>query len=962
MSTRCRSAGFFALVLFLLAPLTPRDAGSPGTLALTAQPTPTLARGSAGMPGQEAIPATDALLQGFRWRSIGPANIGGRIDEIAVVEQDTRIIFKGFATGGLFRTTNNGVTWEQVFEGHGTSSIGSVAVSQSNPDIVWVATGEANNRQSSSFGDGVYKSVDGGLTFRHMGLRETQSVNRLVIHPTDPDIVWVAAGGGLFAPSPDRGIFKTTDGGASWRKVAYVDEDTGFTEIVVNHSNPDILFAASYQRRRTSWGFVGGGPGSGIWKSVDGGETWQRLSGSGLPRGTLGRVAMDIHRANPDIIYAQIEVAADREEPVEIAAQVAEPGQEQLPFLCGRRAAEDPECSGVWRSMDGGSTWEFRSNHNVRPMYFSVLKVDPNDPEVLYTGGVQFYQSTDGGKTFNTVPGPGHVDHHAIWINPANSDHLIIGNDGGMDMTYDRGQTWESFRTLAVGQFYYLSMDMRRPYWVYGGLQDNGTWGGPSSTRSGPTLNADWMSIGGGDGFYTAVDTVGNNTIYYESQNGNVQRLDLRTGRSVSIRPRGPTNQDSVGTIRPAPPEGTGFRWNWNTPLLLSPHNPRVVYTGANRFFKSMDRGETWTMSEDLTKQVDRDTIPIMGVELTLPNCTAVRGRPCILSRHDGVSNFGTIITISESPVVPGVLWVGTDDGNVQVSRDGGSTWANVGRNIPGPQMHYVSRVEASNLDAATAYVSLDGHRTGDLRPYVYVTRDYGATWTSIAADLPEFGNVNVVRQDPKNPRLLYAGTEFGFFVSLDEGGSWVPFTPGMPAVRVDHLAIHPRENDLVLATHARSIWIMDDVTALQQLTPEVLAEDVHLFEPREAVAWMQDRRYSRSLTGAKEFRGQNAPPGTAIQYYLRTGVQGNVQVTISDVAGRVVRSLEGPGGAGIQRVQWNLLSDPPERPTGALQQAGQQRAGPRVDPGTYLVRLRAGGRELTRTVVVLEDIWMPEW
>jgi photosystem II stability/assembly factor-like uncharacterized protein len=946
MKRRFHRAGLFVPILFLLAPLVGGSGSEGGTAALMAQ---------------TSTPSTDALLQSFRWRSIGPANIGGRIDEIAVVERDTRIIFKGFATGGLFRSTNNGITWEAVFDTHGTSSVGSVAVSQSDPDIVWVATGEANNRQSSSFGDGVYKSTDGGRTFRHMGLRETETVNRLIIHPTNPDIVWVAAGGRLFAPSPDRGIYKTTDGGATWRQVAYVDEDTGFTEIVVNLSDPDILFAASYQRRRTSWGFVGGGPGSGIWKSEDGGETWWRLSGNGLPRGTMGRVAMDIHRANPDIIYAQIEVAADREAPVDSAAQASIPGQQQLPFRCGLRAEEDPQCSGVWRSLDGGNTWEFRSNHNVRPMYFSVLKVDPNDPEVLYTGGVQFYQSTDGGKTFEIVRGPGHVDHHAIWINPANSDHLIIGNDGGMDMSYDRGRTWESFRTLAVGQFYHVSADMRRPYWVYGGLQDNGTWAGPSSTRSGPTLNADWFNVGGGDGFYTAVDTIDNQTIFSESQNGNIRRLDLRTGSTVSIRPRGPSNQDPVGNIRPAPPRGTGFRWNWNTPIVLSPHNPQVVYTGANRFFKSMDRGETWTMSEELTKQVNRDTVPVMGVDLSLPHCNQVRGEPCILSRHDGVGTFGTIITISESPAVPGVLWVGTDDGNVQVSENGGTTWSNVGTNIPGPQMHYVSRVEASNVDAATAYVSLDGHRTGDMKPYVFVTRDFGATWSSIASDLPEFGNVNVVRQDPKNPRLLYVGTEFGFFVSVDEGGSWTRFDPGLPTARVDHVEIHPRENDLILATHARSIWIMDDITALQQLTPEVMGEDVFLFEPRDAVAWVQDRRYNRSLTGAKEFRGQNAPPGTAIQYYLRSPVQGDVEITISDVTGRVVRTLQGPGGAGIQRVQWNLRSDPPERPAGAQQQGGQQQ-GPLMGPGTYLVRLQAGGRELTRTVTVLEDVWMAEW
>jgi photosystem II stability/assembly factor-like uncharacterized protein len=923
--------------------------------------------------GQMIHQPEDPLLRTFQWRSIGPANIGGRIDEIAVVERDTRIIYKGFATGGLFRTVNNGITWEPVFDTYGTASVGAVAVSQANPDIVWVATGEANNRQSSSFGDGVYKSTDGGRTFTHMGLRETESVNRIVIHPTNPDVVFVAAGGRLFAPNPERGIYKTTDGGRTWRRVGYVDDDTGFTELVINLSNPDILFAASYQRRRLPWGFAGGGPGSGIWRSEDGGETWRRLGGNGLPSGTMGRIAMDIHRANPNVIYAQIEVAADRAAAADGSrgsngANGEDDQQQQVPMLCGRPATEDSECSGVWRSMDGGATWEFRSNHNIRPMYFSILRVDPNDPEVLYTGGVQFYTSTDGGRTFQTVPGFGHVDHHAIWINPANSDHLIIGNDGGMDMSYDRGRTWESFRTLAVGQFYHVSVDMRRPYWVCGGLQDNGSWCGPSSARGGPTLNQDWMRIGGGDGFYTAVDTTDNQTIYVESQNGNVQRLDLRTGQNVNIRPRGPTPQDASGNVRPVLPAGTTFRWHWNTPIVLSPHNPRMVYVGGNRLFTSRDRGDTWVMSEDLTRQIDRDTMRVMDQVLALPNCTQARGQACILSKNDGVTFYSTIITISESPIVPGVLWVGTDDGNVQVSRDGGVTWANVGVNIPGPQMHYVSRVEASNFDPATAYVSLDGHRTGDLRPYVYVTRDWGATWTAITAGLPESGNVNVVRQDRKNPNLLFAGTEFGFFVSLDEGRRWQRFMPNLPTARVDHVELHPRENDLVLATHARSIWIMDDITPLQQLTPEVLARDAHLFQPREAVAWLVDRRYSRSITGAKNFLGETPPPGTAISYYLRNAVRDSVEITITDVTGRVVRTLRGPGAAGINRVQWDLRGD---RPAGAPAGGGgggggfqfqQVLLGPPIGPGTYLVRLRAGGRELTRTVDVLEDRWMPEW
>jgi len=898
-------------------------------------PTPLAAQGGGGGGSAMIHRPENPLLSNFRWRSIGPGNMGGRVDDFAVVERDTRIQYVGYATAGAWKTENNGVTWRPIFDTYGTSSVGGIDVSQSNPDIVWIGTGEANNRQSSSYGDGVYKSTDGGATFQHMGLTETENISRIAIHPTNPNIVWVAANGSLFRASSDRGIYKTTDGGVTWRKVNFVDDDTGFTELAVNQSNPNILFAASYQRRRSACCFVGGGPGSGIWTSEDGGESWRRLSGNGLPNGTMGRVALDIHRANPNIIYAQIEVAPDRE-PAGSA-----PGQGNA----------DPQSSGVWRSLDGGATWEFRSNQNVRPMYFSILRVDPNDPEVVYTGGVQAYQSMDGGRTWRTLSGFGHVDHHALWINPNNSNHVLLGNDGGVDVSYDRANTWMSIRTKAIGQFYHVSVDMRRPYWVYGGLQDNGSWAGPSSSRGGNVLNEDWMRLSGGDGFYTQVDTTDNMTVFTESQNGNIQRLNLRDGSSRGIRP----NQNTIVPRPAAPPQ---LRWHWNTPILLSPHNPKIVYTGANRFFKSMDLGDTWTMSEDLSKQIPRDTVALAGFVNSLPNCTAAnaRGRECILSKNDGVNGWGMIITISESPIVPGILWVGTDDGNVQLSRDGGATWTEVGRNVPGaPHLAYVSRVEASNFDPATAYISIDAHRDGDNRPYVYVTRDFGATWTSLASNLPVLGNVNVIRQDRKNPRLLFAGTELGFFVSLNEGASWERFMPNLPTARVDHVEIHPRENDLVLATHARSIWIMDDITALQQFTPQVEAKDVHLFEPREAVQWVTDRRFQRAPTGAMVFRGENAPAGTAISYYLRTPVQGGVLIQIHDISGEVVRTLQGPGGAGIHRVAWNLRA-------GGAAGGGQAQQGPLLPPGTYRVTLLAGGRQEVQFVRILEDIWLQPW
>jgi photosystem II stability/assembly factor-like uncharacterized protein len=898
--------------------------------------------------------SADPLLTQFRWREIGPIGQGGRVNDIAVVERDPRIYYVAFAGGGLFRTTNNGVTFEDVFGGYPTSSVGAVAVSQSHPDVVYVGTGEANNRQSSTYGDGVYKSADGGRTFTNVGLRETLTIARIVVHPTNPDIVWVAAAGALFGSNPERGVFKSVNGGRDWKRVLYEDEHSGATELIIDPSNPDRLFAALYQRQRTSYGFVSGGPGSGIFRSDDGGETWSRVTGNGLPTGTMGRIAMDFVRSSPNVIYAQIEVAADREPRIAAATPVSAGGQPQQQ----QPPPPDPQFSGVWRSTDGGGTWEFRSNNNVRPMYFSIIRADPTNADVVYTGGVQAYKSVDGGRTWETLRGFGHVDHHAIWINPRDGNHVLLGNDGSIDVSYDQAQTWESLRTWSVGQPYHASVDMQRPYNVCTGLQDNGSWCGPSSLRTGPILAQDWFRIGGGDGFYTAVDPTDPNVVYWESQNGNINRINLRDGSGGSIRPRPPTSQNPATNIAPAPPAGTQVRWNWNTPFMLSPHNPSVVYAGGNRLFKSYDRGDTWVMSIDLTKQVDRNARSIMGLKLDLPPCTRMnRGQRCILSKNDGIGAYGTIVTVSESPLVPGLLWVGTDDGNIQVSRDGGATWAEVGRNVPGgTKEYYISRVEASWHDAATAYVSIDGHRSADYRPYVWVTRDLGRSWQNITGDLPAFGNVNTVRQDPRNPSLLYAGTEFGFFISVDEGRSWERLMNNLATVRVDDVLVHPRENDLVLATHGRGVAIMDDVSPLQQLTPAVLAADVHLFEPREAVLWRTDRRTSRSVTGAKNWTGASAPVGTAISYFLKQAVPPGTEVTltVTELAtGRVFRDLPASRTAGLNRVQWNLRGNPVQA------QQGQQQAGPLAQPGTYRVTLAVGGLVHSQLVRVLEDVWM---
>ena len=737
----------------------------------------------AALQGQGAAPQappalknapTDPLLQGFRWRSIGPTGQGGRIDDLAVDEKNPSTYYIGYAVSGLWKTVNNGTTFTSLFD-EIAASIGDVALAPSNPNVLYVGTGEPNNRQSSSFGHGVYKSTDAGATFKHIGLTDTQSIARIIVHPKNPDIVWVAAVGHLFGPNPDRGVFMSTDGGTTWNKTLYVNPDVGATELVINPANPNHLFAATYERRRTHWGFVGGGFGSGIHESLDGGKSWKRITSTpanGLPRGTMGRIGMDWSRSNPNVLYAQIEVAPDKE-PVAPPAPAPDPA---VAGAGGRGAGgggggggrgggggtPNPQSSGIWRSADKGKTWTFASNQNQRPMYYSQIRVDPNNENIVYVGGVNPAKSIDGAKTFSGLQGMGHVDNHAIWIDPLNSQHVMYGNDGGLDVSYDGGATWESMRLQAAALPYHVSVDMRRPYWVCTGLQDNGSWCGPSSTRSGGIRMWNWISVGGGDGFQTQVDPTDPNIFYTESQNGNINRYDLNTGLTANIRPqaggggggRGGGAGGGAGAAGGGAPGGGGGRggnvlagpqdpwpqaYNWNSPIRISPHNPSTVLFAGTRFFVSRDRGQTWAMSAPLGKKIDPSTRSLLEQPYNRPGCGAP-GVACILSKNDGLvaNEFGTIIEIAESPVMPGVYWAGTNDGNLQVSKDGGFTWTEVGKNIPGGTREYhISGLEASWYDAGTAYASLDGHWVNDMKPYVFKTTDYGATWTAVTGNLP---------------------------------------------------------------------------------------------------------------------------------------------------------------------------------------------------------------------------------
>ncbi|HXT69198.1 MAG TPA: hypothetical protein VN700_05565 [Vicinamibacterales bacterium] len=990
---------------------------------------------SAPAPRRIINAPTEPALQGFRFREIGPTGQGGRIDDIAADPTNPSTYYIGYAVSGLWKTINNGTTFEPLFDeiGH---SIGDIGIAPSNPNVIYVGTGEPNNRQSSSFGTGVYKTTDGGKTFTNVGLVDSESIGRIVVHPKNPDIAWVAAVGHLFGPNDERGVFMTSDGGKSWQHVLKINQDVGANDIVIDPANPNHLIASTYERRRAAWGFVGGGPGSGIHESMDGGKTWKRMMATptnGLPRGTMGRVSFDwCKNVNQKVIYAQIEVAPDKEprnleaEKAAAAAAAAAGGGRGGGGGGGGGGrggggTPNPQSTGIWRSMDSGKTWEFRSNQNQRPMYFSQIRVDPNNTEIVFVGGVNPQKSTDGAKTFTPLQGMGHVDNHAIWIDPANSKHVMYGNDGGLDVSWDGGDTWESPRLQAAALPYHVSADMRRPYWVCTGLQDNGSWCGPSSTRSGGIHMWNWISVGGGDGFQTQIDPTDPNIFYTESQNGGMSRYDLSTGATQSVRPQ-PAGGGGRGgggggggaggggggrgnvTLTMGPDDDWPQGWNWNTPIRLSPHNPATLLVGGTRFYVSRDRGNSWAMSTPLGRKIDPASRTLLEKPYKQPGC-GTAGVECILSKNDGLvaNEFGTIIELAESPVMPGIYWAGTNDGNIQVSRDGGFTWAEVGKNLPGGTREYhVSGLEASWYDAGTAYATIDGHYANDLKPYVFKTTNYGQTWTAITGNLPK-GNVNSIRQDPKNRNLLYAATEFGLYISLNDGGAWHRFTPNLPAGRIDEVLIHPRDNDLIIAHHGRGIWIMDDITALQQLSPEALGADARLLKPRDAILWKPDRKNQTEVPGNKWWEGESAPRGTAIAYLLKTAAAGEVLVTITNTAtGQNVRRCIGTGTAGMNRFTWGMTGDQqpggggggggrggggrggaPDpnaapAPTGPTPCAGGGGGGGGrgggggggfgggggggIGAGVYKVTLSIAGKEVgTQTFSIVEDIWLNE-
>jgi photosystem II stability/assembly factor-like uncharacterized protein len=841
----------------------------------------------------------ESIFDGIARRDIGPAVMSGRVVDLAVFEEDPSIFYAASASGGLLKTVNGGVTWENVFDSQTTVSIGDVAINPTDHNVVWVGTGEANNRQSSSWGDGVYKSTDGGRSWTHMGLRDSQHVGRIIVDPQDTDIVYVAALGRLWGANKERGVFKTTDGGVTWQHVLAINEDTGAVDLIMDPANSKVLLAAAYQRRRTGWGFNGGGTHSGLYKTVDGGRTWRKLAG-GLPTGDIGRIGLDVYRKDSNLVYAIVE---HRE-------------------------------GGVFRSEDKGETWTKINSLNPRPMYFSQIRVDPNDQQRIYVNGVNLHISDDGGKTFRDDGATAvHLDHHAFWINPRNSRHLIDGNDGGVWVSRDRARTWEHLNNYPIGQFYNVDVDMRQPYHIYGGMQDNASWGGPSSVRDRQGIaNEHWYQMLACDGMFTVVDPADSDTIYTNCQNGRIVRYDRRTGERKMIMPQPESGQ---------PP----LRWNWTAPIIVSPHDKKTLYTGANRVFKSTDRGQTWTsVSPDLTFALNRDEMLIMGVS----------GRDIVVARNDGMSSFGNITSLAESPRRAGLLYGGTDDGNVHVSRDGGATWQNITRGVAGvPKLIYVSRLTPSAFAEGTVYASFDGHRSDDFKPYVYVSTDFGATWRSISNNLPA-GSVYVIKEDPKNQDLLYVGTEFGLFVSTDRGAQWTRWK-GMPTVAVYDLVVHPRDNDLILGTHGRSFIVFDDISPLQQLSAKALSSPSHLFDIGPAVQYIPNE--NGWFLGGRSFRAPNRQLGAFVNYFVRSPAKEDVTIAISDASGKVVRQLTGPKTAGLHRVAWDLRAEPIGAATTGLAGAFVlTNLGPFVLPGEYRVQVTVDGTVHTKTVTVNPD------
>lgn len=832
------------------------------------------------------------LVNGLKPRSIGPAGMSGRVTSIDVVLKKTEIIYVGTASGGLWRSTSGGVSWEPIFDDQPAASIGAVAVDQNIPDIIWVGTGEGNPRNSQTSGNGVYKSIDGGKTWKHLGLEKTFNIHRIIIDPTNSNVVYVAAQGSAWGEGTERGIFKTNDGGKTWKKILYVDEKTGAADLIMDPSNPNKLFAAMWQYRRWPWFFKSGGPGSGLYVTFDGGETWQKRNDkNGLPIGELGRIGLAIARNNPKVVYALIEAKKNA----------------------------------LYRSDDGGFNWKMTTDENVsnRPFYYHEIYVDPENENRVYNLFTVVSVSEDGGKTFNTLipSNEVHPDHHAWWINPNNANHIIDGNDGGMAISYDRGKTWRFVGNLPLGQFYHINVDMETPYNVYGGLQDNGSWKGPSRVNAaGGIRNSYWEEVGFGDGFDVAADYADSRYIYYMSQGGNLGRYDHTTGdRKI---------------IRPVHPQGEKLRFNWNAGFAQDPFDKTTIYYGSQYLHKSTDRGNNWTIispdltTNDTTKQKQLDS---GGLTYDVTNA----------------ENYTTIISIAPSPVKQGVIWVGTDDGNLQLTKDGGKTWENVFKNIKGvPEGSWIPQIRASTYSAEEAFVVINNYRRDDWKPYLLYTNDFGKTWKHLVKESDVSGYLLSFIQDPIEKNLFFLGTEFGLYVSIDAGKTWTKWTKGYPTVSTYDMAIHPREHDLVIGTFGRSVYIFDDIRPLRRIAKEGIKffdKKVVAFEIPDGYRYIQKQAPGLRFAAAAEFKGDNLQQGAMITYYLAPDTSNagdKVKIQIYDSNNKLIRTLANKYEKGFNRTFWGFERKGVRFPGMPKSTEESEPSGPIVLPGTYKVKI----------------------
>jgi photosystem II stability/assembly factor-like uncharacterized protein len=791
----------------------------------------------------------------LHFRDIGPAVTGGRIHDVQLDPKDPAVLYIAAASGGLWKTTNKGMTWKDIFAGQPDNTFGALGIFAGDPKILWAGTGEQNNRQSSSWGSGVYRSTDGGTTWTHVGLRETRAIARVVLHPTNPAAAFVAAAGNLWTGNPERGVFKTTDAGRTWTKVLYVDTFTGATDLVMDPRDPNVLYAATYQRLRKAFGFNGGGPGSAIYKTTDGGANWRKLE-NGIPTGDKGRIGLALALSKPDVLVATV---------------------------------EHPTASGTYRTEDAGATWKRMSATNPRPMYYSKPTIDPRNDRRIWMPGVTIVKSEDGGATFQGEPtSPTYdvglkTDHHVIRVDPSNSSHIYVGGDGGLHESFDMGQTYMRVNNIPISQIYRIAVDQRDPYWVYIGLQDNHSFMGPSATRHWlGILNQDWVEIGFSDGTGKAVDKADWRKVYSSSSGGSLSMVDPLTGDLMGISPR--------------PPRGEAYRFDWDAPVMASRHTAGTVYLGGNRLFTSKDYGSTWTRSKDLTRSIDRDGLEMMGV----------LNRDIRLSRNDG-DNISEISNFAESPLDPLILWVGTDDGNVQLTTDGGATWKELSSAVTGVKNGtFVGDIVASSASRGTAFVSFDAHRDGDFAPYLFRTTDFGKTWKAVVTGLPtDDASIRSLAEYPGRPHVLFAGTERAVFVTHDSGEHWTRVTANLPTTRYDDMVVHPRTKDLVLATHGRGVWILDDASPIGEWTPALAAKRSHLFAVPRATLML----YWEDVSNMAQFfyTAENPAEGATFTYHLAEPAK-KVRLIVATPTGKVIRDVTGPAEAGvIHRVNWDL-------------------------------------------------------